>query len=112
MTISSSGVVISESTMGLEPSDPENLYTKVEAALRQLGRPDGVDSYFPYANTDTQRTQAGGYFQVTKNGRAVSGYLWWSRGNGHMDLNFTFDESIQLETGDTVALWVGLPGEV
>ena len=112
VTISSSGVVISESTMGLEPSDPENLYTKVEAALRQLGLPDVVDSDFAYANTDSQRTQADRYFQVTKNGRAVSGYLWWSRGNGHMDLNFTFDESIQLETGDTVALWVGLPGEV
>ena len=49
--------------------------------------------------------------QVTLNGAPVSGDLWWSMGNNHRDLNFTYDQPISLSEGDVLTLWVGVPKE-
>ena len=47
------------------------------------------------------------YFRVTRSdGRDVTGDLWWSRGNNHVDLNFTFDAPIALKDGESLTLTV------
>lgn len=89
----------------------EEPYTQAFRALQALDLPDVSHGDFALENTDEQRAQAAQYFQVTKNGQPVSGVLWWGRGNGHVDLNFLFDQDVTLAVGDVVELRVGLPGE-
>ena len=50
------------------------------------------------------------WFQVTKNGQPVSGVLWWSQGNGHVDLNFDFDQPQSLTGGDRLEIRMGVLG--
>lgn len=82
-------------------------YYQAYSALGQL--PRVTQENFSPENTPEQRTQAARYFQVTLNGQPVSGNLWWSQGNNHVDLNFDFDEPISLSDGDVLRLWMGLP---
>lgn len=109
--VSNESVLITESAYGAGAQDGENTYQKATSALRSLKIPDVMDENFVQANTDSQRQQAAQYFRVTKNGQPVSGVLWWGRGNGHVDLNFTFDQNVSLDVGDVVEIWIGIPGE-
>jgi len=60
-----------------------------------------------FANSARLRADAAAYFRVTCNGAPVSGDLWWSQGNNHVDLNFTFGRPLWLRDGDVIALTVG-----
>ena len=44
---------------------------------------------------------------MTKNGRPVTGVLWWGQGNGHVDLNFDFDGGQILADGDVLEIRMG-----
>jgi len=81
-------------------------YAAAYAALRGLGLPN-VTQTDDFANSARLRADAAAYFRVTRNGEAVSGDLWWSQGNNHVDLNFTFDRPLRLRDGDVIALTVG-----
>lgn len=87
-------------------------YGKAYNALSGLRLPD-IGNLYPFSsvNTQEQREQAAQYFQVRLNGVPVSGDLWWSQGNNHRDLNFTFDQQIELKYGDTLTLRLGMPQE-
>lgn len=111
VSVSNESVIIAGSSYGTGAQDGESTYQKAISALRSLKIPDVMDENFVQANTDSQRQQAAQYFRVTKNGQPVSGVLWWSRGNGHVDLNFTFDQNVSLDVGDVVEVWIGIPGE-
>ena len=111
VSVSNESVIIAGSSYGTGAQDGESTYQKAISALRSLNIPDVMDENFVQANTDSQRQQAAQYFRVTKNGQPVSGVLWWSRGNGHVDLNFTFDQNVSLDMGDVVEVWIGIPGE-
>ena len=91
--------------------DDNSPYSQAFWALRAMGLPDVSKEGFVQENTPEQRAQAGQYFQVTKNGQSVPGVLWWSQGNGHRDLKFTFDQNVSLSREDVVCLWVGVPEE-
>ena len=80
-------------------------------ALSGLGLPSVVQENFSQTNSQELREQARQWFQVTLNGAPVSGDLWWSMGNNHRDLNFTYDQPISLSEGDVLTLWVGVPKE-
>lgn len=86
-------------------------YGKAYHALIDLKLPDITHDNFSPVNTREQREQAGQYFQVLLNGVPVSGDLWWSQGNNHKDLNFTFDQPVALKYGDTLTLRLGMPQE-
>ena len=57
------------------------------------------------------RQQVSQYLKITYNGQPVTGNLTASRGNGHSDLYFTFDQPIAFAQGDEIRVWVGLPEE-
>ena len=109
--VSNESVLISGRSYGTGAQDEESTYQKAVSALRSLKIPDVMDENFVQANTDSQRQQASQYFRVTKNGQPISGVLWWSRGSGHVDLNFTFDQNVSLDVGDVVEVWIGVPEE-
>lgn len=111
VSVSNESVLISGRSYGTGAQDEESTYQKAVSALRSLKIPDVMDENFVQANTDSQRQQASQYFRVTKNGQPISGVLWWSRGNGHVDLNFTFDQNVSLDVGDVVEVWIGVPEE-
>lgn len=84
-------------------------YYKAYTALCAQGLlPDAASSSEGIKNTPEQRAEAAKYFSLTLNGEAVSGDLWRSRGNNHVDLNFTFAEPIKLNDGDVLVLTVGV----
>lgn len=86
-------------------------YYRAYTALEQLALPWVTQEDFSPENTPEQRVQAAQYFQVTLNGQPVSGNLWWSQGNNHIDLNFDFDQPVGLADGDVLRLWMGMPEE-
>ena len=86
-------------------------YQQAYQALEELDLPRVTQENFSSVNSPELREQAAQWFQVTLNGTPVSGDLWWSQGNNHIDLNFTYDQPIQLAEGDVVCLWIGVPKE-
>ena len=91
--------------------DNDAPYSQAYRALVDMGLPDVTKDGFVQENTPEQRSEAAQYFQVTKNGQPISGVLWWSQGNGHKDLKFTFDQNVSLAREDVVRLWVGISEE-
>lgn len=110
ITINQEGITVAHYGDSVEDNDAP--YSQAYRALAAMGLPDVTKEGFVQENTSEQRAQAAQYFQVTKNGQSVPGVLWWSQGNGHRDLKFTFDQSVSLAKGDVVRLWVGIPEEV
>jgi hypothetical protein len=108
VSMSSEGVcIIHLARLWEENGYMDTAYYQAFHALRELGLPDTVsDAEFCEA-TPEQRAEAAKYFSLTINGEPVSGSLWWSRGNNHMDLNFSFDEPLKLLDGDVVHLELG-----
>ncbi|MBE7004294.1 MAG: hypothetical protein E7425_08440 [Ruminococcaceae bacterium] len=108
VTMGSSGIaVVHFAAMLTGAGFEKTAYYGAFQALGALGLPDAASSGENVANTAEQRAAAARYVTVTLNGRPVSGNLWWSRGNNHRDLNFTFDEPILLRDGDILQLSVG-----
>ena len=62
-------------------------------------------------NSPELREQAAQYIRITYNGQPVTGNVATSRGNGHTDLYFSFDQPIAFAQGDEIRVWVGLPEE-
>ena len=62
-------------------------------------------------NSPELRQQVSQYLKITYNGQPVTGDLTASRGNGHTDLYFSFDQPIAFAQGDEIRVWVGLPEE-
>ncbi len=79
-------------------------------ALNALKLPGVTDPDFRPGNTPEQRAAVSPYFQVTRNGQPLSGSAWWSRGNGHADLNFDFDSPVTLAEGDILRVRLAMPG--
>lgn len=63
--------------------------------------PDFVQDNFPEL-----REKLAQHFQVTWNGQPVTGDLWRSQGNGHVDYHFTFDQPVRLSDGDVLRVWM------
>ena len=57
-------------------------------------------------NTPQVREAVAEVFGVTLNGKAVSGDLFRSQGNGHIDFTFLFDKGFTVKPGDTVTVTV------
>ena len=110
VTIDNQGITIAHYGDNIEDNDAP--YSQAYRALADMGLPDVAKDGFVRENSPEQRVEAGRYFRVTKNGRSISGVLWWSQGNGHRDLKFTFDENVSLSREDVVRLWVGIPEEI
>lgn len=110
VTITNQEITIAHYGDSFEDNDAP--YSQAYRALVNMGLPDVTKEGFVQENTSEQRAQAGQYFQVTKNGQSVPGVLWWSQGNGHRDLKFTFDQNVSLAREDVVRLWVGIPEEI
>ena len=66
---------------------------------------------FDPENSPELRQQVSQYLKITYNGQPVTGNLTASRGNGHSDLYFTFDQPIAFAQGDEIRVWAGLPEE-
>lgn len=86
-------------------------YYRAWQALQSMELPRISQENFSPENSGELRAKAEVYFKVTLNGQPLSGNLWWSQGNNHVDLNFEFDKPVHLSQGDALALWVGLPGQ-
>ncbi len=90
---------------------PEQFHTqktlreKLYDTLRALPIPSLADSV-DGTNTPEVRTAVARVFLVTLNGKAVSGDLFKSQGNGHVDFTFLFDRGFTVKTGDTVTVTV------
>jgi len=110
VTASSDGISIVQE-LDLENSGRgDGPYEKGMDALRALDLPDITrENYSAPDNTPEQREQAAQWFRVTKNGEPVSGDLWWSQGNNHRDLNFSFDRAQVMAEGDVLTVWIGVP---
>ncbi len=57
-------------------------------------------------NTPEVRTAVAEVFRVTLNGTAVSGDLFMSQGNGHVDFTFLFDKGFEVKPGDELTVTV------
>ena len=110
VTINNQEVTIAHYGDSFENNDAP--YSQAYRALAEMGLPDVTKDGFVQENTPEQRSEAAQYFQVTQNGQSVPGVLWWSQGNGHRDLKFTFDQNVSLAREDVVRLWVGIPEEI
>ena len=86
-------------------------YKRAFWALEELDLPRITQDNFSRTNSPQQREQAAQWFRLTLNGEPVSGDLWWSQGNNHADLIFTYDQLIGLREGDELTLWIGVPQE-
>ena len=86
-------------------------YKRAFWALEELDLPRITQDNFSRTNSPQQREQAAQWFRLTLNGEPVSGDLWWSQGNNHSDLIFTYDQPIGLREGDELTLWIGVPQE-
>ena len=111
LQVSQSGVTVVHETGGIAPEGAgETAYDQAERALAALGLPRITQDGFQKENTQEQKDGASDWFQVTKNGQPVSGVLWWSQGNGHVDLNFDFDQPQSLTGGDRLEIRMGVLG--
>lgn len=98
--------VVHRAAMFLEENSMECGYGKVYQSLRQMGLPDttlGND----ITNSQQLRDAVREKITIVQNGEVVTGDVWWSRGNNHIDLNITFDNPMQLLDGDTAELRIG-----
>ena len=68
--------------------------------------PSVAEPDFVQTNSPELREKLAQHFQVTLNSQRVTGDLWRSQGNGHVDYNFTFDQPIALSDGDVVRVWM------
>lgn len=73
--------------------------------------PGPWDEDYDPENSPELRQQVSQYLKITYNGQPVTGNLTASRGNGHTDLYFSFDQPIAFAQGDEIRVWVGLPEE-
>lgn len=74
--------------------------------------PGPWDENYEPENSPALREQVSRYLKITYNGQPVTGNLTASRGNGHVDLYFSFDQPIAFAQGDEIRVWVGLPEEI
>ncbi len=108
VTVSANGVILyhqASMLFGGEEQYTQSDYAKAYDALQAMNLPRLTQDT---ENTPEQRRQAAEYFVVTLNGTPVSGNLWWSQGNNHVDLNFAFDQPVQLKQGDVLQVRMGL----
>lgn len=98
--------IIHQGAMFLENGAMESDYGKTYQTLRQKGLPDTTvrDNI---TNSAELRNEVRNQVTVQFNGEYVTGDVWWSRGNNHVDLNITFDKPMQLLDGDTAELLIG-----
>ena len=73
--------------------------------------PGPWDEDYEPENSPALREQVSQYLKITYNGQPVAGNLTASRGNGHTDLYFSFDQPIAFAQGDEIRVWIGLPEE-
>lgn len=115
VSVSSTGIILNHTAAFLNLTGEEGWastpYKQAYQALSELEVPSVMQENFSQTNSRELREQAGQWFQVTLNGAPVSGDLWWSMGNNHQDLNFTYDQPISFSEGDVLTLWVGMPKE-
>lgn len=108
LQVSQSGVTVIHETGGVMPEGAEETaYDRAEQALMALDLPRITQENFQKVNTQEQKEEAAFWLQVMKNGQPVSGVLWWGQGNGHVDLNFDFDERQTLAEGDVLEIIIG-----
>lgn len=108
VTVATGGVILYHQASMLfgDEQYAQSDYAKAYDALQAIDLPRLTQDT---ENTPEQRRQAAEYFTVTLNGTPVSGDLWWSQGNNHVDLNFSFDQPVQLKQGDVLRVRMGLP---
>lgn len=111
VTVGARGITINHTASMLfgEEQYLQSDYAKAYEALVALRLPRVTQENFSPDNTQQQREQAGNYFRVTLNAQPVSGNLWWSQGNNHVDLQFDFDARLYLNPGDVLEVWMGMP---
>lgn len=68
--------------------------------------PSVAEENFVQENSPELREKLAQHFRVTWNGQSVTGDLWRSQGNGHVDYNFTFDQPVSLADGDVLWVWM------
>ena len=74
-------------------------------ALSSLPIPSAADT-IDFTNTTEVRESVAQNFRVTLNGKAVTGDLWQSQGNGHTDFTFLFDKGFEVKPGDVICVTV------
>lgn len=79
----------------------ENLFR----TLNRLPIPSTMDNY-DLTNSPEVRKAVARVFQVTLNGKPVSGNLFSADGNGHSDFIFRFDNKFTVKAGDIVSITV------
>lgn len=95
--------VVHRAAMFLEEGSMETDYGKTWQKLRQIGLPDTTAGN-DITNSPELRDAVREHITVRHNDRIITGDVWWSRGNNHIDLNITFDRPMQLLDGDTAEL--------
>ena len=98
--------VVHRAAMFLEEGSMETDYGKTYQKLRQIGLPDTTAGN-DITSSPELRDAVREYITIWHNDRIITGDVWWSRGNNHMDLNITFDQPMQLLDGDTAELVIG-----
>ncbi|MBQ3814903.1 MAG: hypothetical protein II836_02505 [Clostridia bacterium] len=83
----------------------ESLRHDLFDTLSALTIPSAADTV-DFTNTTEVRTAVGKVFWVTLNGKAVSGDLFRSQGNGHVDFTFLFDKGFAVKAGDVITVTV------
>lgn len=111
------GVVMSASEQGIvlihpaalfwTPAFSESPYGQAYQALEAMELPRVTQEEFSPVNSAQQRRQAEQWFRVTRDGRPVAGDLWWSHGNNHTDLTFTFEQRQPLLDGESLVVEIG-----
>ena len=107
--VSESGLRLAHYTYGIPEGDPyydTNFYRSF-LALTTMGLPDVDANYLHYDNTDGQKAAVSAYLRLTLNGEPVKGDCFLSWGNGHADVNFSFDKMIGLNNGDLLRIEIG-----
>ena len=81
----------------------ETLRHELFDTLSSLPVPSAAET-IDFTNTPEVRTLVSEVFRVTLNGTAVTGDLWRTQGNGHVDFVFLFDGAFHAEPGDKITL--------
>ncbi len=110
--VSERGIRLAHYTYSIPEGDPyyDTDFYRAFHALATMGLPDVDANYLHYDNTDTQREAVSAYLRVTLNGEPVKGDCFLSWGNGHVDINFTFDSFVPLNVGDVLLIEIGAEG--
>ncbi|MBR5679734.1 MAG: hypothetical protein IKX19_03705 [Clostridia bacterium] len=81
----------------------KTLREKLCDKLSALSIPSASDTV-DFTNTPSVRAAVSEVLRVALNGRAVTGDLFRTQGNGHVDFVFLFDKGIEVRPGDTITV--------